>query len=149
MVASMLEKLVPAPGERVLEIGTGSGYQTALLACLCAHVYTVERHSVLMETAETRLAELALRNVSYLTGDGSEGWFEHAPYDGIIVSAAAPKVASILRNQLADGGRLVAPVEARHLQTLTLVTRTGNDFTTTTHGDCVFVPLIGAAGWPD
>jgi len=149
MVATMVELLELRGTERVLEIGTGSGYQTALLACMAAHVYTVERHSALLEPAETRLAHLQLTNVTTLCGDGSEGWFEHAPYDRIIVSASAPKLSTILRNQLTDGGRLVIPIGERDMQDLVLVVRCGNLFEQTTHGTCVFVPLIGQGGWEE
>lgn len=149
MIAAMVELLRLSGPERVLEVGTGSGYQTAILACMADHVYTVELHTALLEPAETRLAQLGLTNVSTLCGDGSEGWFEHAPYDRIIVAAAAPSVPTILRNQLTDGGRLVIPVGERHLQELLLIERDGNIFTQSKHGTCVFVPLLGQAGWDE
>lgn len=147
MIALMVELLKLSGDERVLEVGTGSGYQTAILACLAEHVYTVELHAALLEPAETRLAQLRLKNTTTLCGDGSEGWFEHAPYDRIIVSAAAPAVPAILRNQLTDGGRLVIPVGERYLQDLLLIEREGATFTQSKHGTCVFVPLLGQAGW--
>ena len=110
MVALMTELLDVAPSVRVLEVGTGSGYQTAILAMLAAHVYSVELLGALLESAETRLAELGLANVSLACDDGSEGWFEHAPYDRIVVAAAPPQVPSLLPKQLTDGGHLVIPV---------------------------------------
>ncbi len=149
MIAVMLELLRLSSTAHVLEIGTGSGYQTAILACMAQHVYTVELHAALLEPAETRLAQLGLTNVTTLCGDGSEGWFEHAPYDRIVVAAAAPAVPTILRNQLTDGGRLVIPVGERHLQELLLVEREGNAFLESKHGTCVFVPLLGQAGWQE
>lgn len=149
MIATMLELLDLKGSERVLEIGTGSGYQTALLARLAAHVYTVELQAMLLEPAETRVAELELNNVTSFCGDGSEGWFEHAPYDRIVVAAAAPAVPKILRNQLADGGRMVIPVGERQMQTLLLIERVGDEFAESTHGTCLFVPLRGEAGWQD
>ena len=147
MVATMLELAELKGQERVLEVGTGSGYQTALLAMLADHVYSVERHAVLMESAETRLTDLGLTNVTTFIGDGSEGWFEHAPYDVIIVSAGSPEVPSILRNQLTDHGRLIIPVGDRERQQLTMVVRSDDSFVTTRHGYCLFVPLVGRGGW--
>jgi protein-L-isoaspartate(D-aspartate) O-methyltransferase len=149
MVATMIELLAVRQTDRVLEIGTGSGYQTAILARLAAHVFTVERHAALLEPAETRLAGLGLTNVTTLCGDGSEGWFEHAPYERIIVAAGAPRVPVLLRSQLDEGGRLVIPVGERHVQDLVLVERTAGQFFETKHGTCVFVPLLGQAGWGD
>ena len=149
MVATMLELLELGEEDTVLEIGTGSGYQTALLAMLAKHVYSIERHSVLMESAETRLADLGLTNITTCIGDGSEGWFEHAPYNAVIVGAGAPEVPDILRKQLCQGGRLAMPVGDRERQRLTRVIREGDVFVTTHHGFCLFVPLIGSAGWPE
>ncbi len=150
MVARMTELLAPAPGERVLELGTGSGYQTAILAYLGARVTSLERHGELTDLARHRLVELGLADrVDLKTADGSLGDPAGAPYDGIIVTAAAPDIADALREQLADGGRLVIPVGSRNRQILTLVVRHGNEWRETPHGACVFVPLIGAGGFPD
>ena len=147
MVAVMTELLDVAPSVRVLEVGTGSGYQTAILAMLAAHVYSVELLGALLESAETRLAELGLANVSLACDDGSEGWFEHAPYDRIVVAAAPPQVPSLLPKQLTDGGHLVIPVGERRLQTLVKITRHGDRFERSEHGGCLFVPLHGQGGW--
>jgi protein-L-isoaspartate(D-aspartate) O-methyltransferase len=134
----------------VLEIGTGSGYQAAVLAELAAEVYTVERHAELSEQAAETLSLLGYNNVQTTVGDGTLGWPEHAPYDGIIVTAGAPDVPESLKNQLADGGRLVVPVGTRPLQRCVCVRRHGNKFKSKELVSCVFVPLLGAEGWsPD
>lgn len=150
MVARMTELLAPAPGERVLELGTGSGYQTAVLAHLGALVTSLERHAELSDLARSRLVELGLGDrVDLRTGDGSLGDRAGAPYDGIIVTAAAPSIPDALRDQLAEGGRLVIPVGSRDRQILTLVVRRGSEWHETPHGACVFVPLVGAGGFPE
>ena len=147
MVAMMTELLDVHRTARVLEVGIGSGYQTAILAMLAEHVYSLELLGSLLETAETRLAQLGLTNVTLACDDGSEGWFEHAPYDRIIVAAAPPEVPALLPKQLADGGHLVIPVGERRLQTLVKVTRHGDHFDRSEHGGCLFVPLHGSGGW--
>ena len=149
MVATMLELLGLHGPESVLDVGSGSGYMTAVIAMLARQAYGIELQPALLEQAETRLAELGLANVALDIGDGSEGWFEHAPYDRIVVGAAAPSVPDILRKQLTDGGRLVIPVGDRSMQELMLVIRHGGQFEQTGHGNCVFVPLFGAAGWEE
>lgn len=150
MVALMTEALSLTPESRVLEIGTGSGYQAAVLAELSAEVYTVERHAELSEQAAETLSLLGYKNVQTTVGDGTLGWPEHAPYDGIIVTAGAPDVPESLKNQLADGGRLVVPVGTRPLQRCVCVRRRGNKFKSKDLVSCVFVPLLGAEGWsPD
>jgi len=150
MVARMTELLAPLPGDRILELGTGSGYQTAILAELGAHVTSLERHPDLAAAARQRLQELGLADrVDIRIADGSLGDPAGAPYDGIIVTAAAPTIPVELREQLADGGRLVIPVGPRDIQVLTRVVRHGNDWRETPHGSCVFVPLIGPGGFPD
>ena len=150
IVARMSELLAPQPGDRVLELGTGSGYQAAILATLGAHVTSLERHPELAEAARERLAALGLEDrVEVRAADGSLGDPAGAPYDGIIVTAAAPSIATELRDQLADRGRLVIPVGPRDRQVLMLVVRHGNDWTETPHGACVFVPLVGPGGFAD
>ena len=141
MVARMTELLQLTPQAHVLEIGTGSGYQTAILAHLAAHVYSVERVKGLQWHARRRLKQLDLHNVSARHGDGWEGWSSRAPFDGIIVTAAASEVPIALLNQLANNGRMVVPVGEQQ-QTLKFIRRQGNDFHTQSIGTVRFVPLI-------
>jgi protein-L-isoaspartate(D-aspartate) O-methyltransferase len=150
VVAKMTELLAAQPGERVLELGTGSGYQAAILAALGADVTSLERHAMLAAAARERIDRLDLPgSVTIRTTDGSLGDAKGAPWDGIIVTAAAPTIPLELREQLAEGGRLVIPVGPRDHQTLTLVVRHGNDWQETPHGAVVFVPLVGEGGFPD
>jgi protein-L-isoaspartate(D-aspartate) O-methyltransferase len=134
--------------DRVLEIGTGSGYLTALLAQLAGHVYSVERIHELSVRARAALDQLRITNVALLVGDGTVGWSRYAPYDAILVSAAAPAIPNALVDQLAVGGRMLIPLGDREMQMLTLVTKTENGLSTEEVGDCVFVPLLGRFGWP-
>ncbi len=147
MVALMTEALELTGHETVLEIGTGSGYQTAVLAEIATRVVSIERIGVLAEKARARLQRLGYTNVTVLTGDGTQGAAEHAPFDAIIVTAGSPGVPLSLKEQLADGGRLVIPVGSRGYQELNRIRRRGKDFVTENLGGCVFVPLIGVQGW--
>lgn len=148
MVAWMTELLDVRPGDRILEIGTGSGYQTAVLALLGASLVTYEREPVLEAEARERLASLGLADqVDFRGGDGSLGDPGGGTYRGIIVTAGAPSVPQGLLDQLDDGGRLVIPVGSRALQELVLVTREGDHWIPRDQGSCVFVPLVGAGGW--
>jgi protein-L-isoaspartate(D-aspartate) O-methyltransferase len=150
MVALMTALLEPRPGMLVLEIGTGTGYQAAVLARLGCRVISVERHPALAGAARERLAELGLGDtVRIEVGDGSLGRPEDAPFDGIVVTAAAPRVPPALVAQLADGGRLVVPVGPERRQELRLVVRSGDAVAESRHGSCVFVPLIGAGGFAE
>ncbi|HEX8725963.1 MAG TPA: protein-L-isoaspartate(D-aspartate) O-methyltransferase [Gemmatimonadaceae bacterium] len=133
--------------ERVLEIGTGSGYQTVLLSHLVDQVFSIERVAPLMESARLQIRALDVNNVSLLVGDGTVGWRDYAPYDAIIVSAASPDVPAPLLGQLADGGRLLVPVGDRSTQTLVLVTRRGDAFDREDLDAVRFVPLLGRHGW--
>lgn len=147
IVAYMTEHLAPMPNDRVLEIGTGTGYQTAILALLCRHVYTIERIPELQAEAAAILADLNLTNISMSTGDGSVGLSAHAPYHCILVTAAAPEVPAPLVEQLVDDGRLVVPVGGEHEQTIVRVVRRGTRSIETPLLACRFVKLIGKAGW--
>lgn len=145
--ARYLELLSLAGRERVLEIGTGSGYQTALLALLCDAVFSVERIAGLAQRARETLADAGIRNVTVLVGDGTLGWRPFAPYDAILVAAASPEIPGPLVEQLAPGGRMVIPLGDRANQTLTLVRREGDRLRTTTVADVRFVPLLGEFGF--
>ena len=147
MVAMMTEKLKLTHKEKVLEIGTGSGYQTAILARLAGHVYTVERIPELTEKAEINLQKLDITNVSFYTGDGTCGWEEHAPYDRIIVTAGAPKIPDPLIKQLANNGLLVIPVGNTQIQELKIIKKQNNKTKIKDSIGCVFVKLIGKNGW--
>jgi protein-L-isoaspartate(D-aspartate) O-methyltransferase len=149
VVALMLEAIAPLSTHRVLEIGTGSAYATAVLAEIVAEVYTVERLTSLAAAARARLAELAYRNVHILEGDGTLGWPEHATYDGIVVTAGGPDVPAPLLSQLREGAHLVIPVGPPRAQELLRVTRRGaEEYARESLGPVAFVPLIGEAGWP-
>jgi protein-L-isoaspartate(D-aspartate) O-methyltransferase len=146
--ALFLQTLDIGPEDRVLEVGAGSGYQTALLAELSSNVYAVERIAELTQRARDILDELGYGNVALVTKDGTTGWSKYAPYDAILVGAAAPSVPDALVDQLKPGGRLLIPVGDRHHQQLTLV-RTNAEGETEEEivTGCVFVPLIGRFGW--
>ena len=147
MVAMMTEALRLHGDERMLEIGTGSGYQAAILARLAKVVFTIERIAELAAQARATLATLGITNVHVLVADGTVGLPEHAPYDAIVVTAGAPHVPLPLADQLRIDGRLVIPVGGRLEQTLVRVTKTGDGLQTEHLGECRFVPLIGEQGW--
>ena len=147
IVAMMTAALQLHGQERVLEIGTGSGYQAAILARLAVVVFSIERIPELATQARATLAMTGMMNVHVLVGDGSLGLPEHGPYDAIVVTAASPKVPPALAGQLKPGGRLVIPVGDRHEQTLIRVTTMGNEPHIERLGGCRFVPLIGQQGW--
>lgn len=147
IVAAMVEALELQRADRVLEVGTGTGYQAAILAELAAEVWTIERHAELATRAREILAQLGYTNVHIVHGDGSLGLAEQAPFDKILVAAAAPHIPASLVAQLRDGGRLVAPVGTRYEQQVHLVRKEGGDIFVTTHDLCRFVPLVGAEGW--
>jgi protein-L-isoaspartate(D-aspartate) O-methyltransferase len=149
MVARMLELARLHPEARVLEVGTGTGYQTALLARLVAHVYSIERVEHLLDDAAARLEELGVGNVTLRIGDGSVGWREFAPYARVLAAAAAPHVPEALLQQLEDGGLLVVPVGGARSQRLEVWRREGTRFTGERYGECRFVPLIGHDAWPE
>ena len=148
IVARMTELLHVTAGERVLEVGTGSGYQAAVLAELGCLVTTIERDPDLATSARRRLADLGYgERIEILVGDGSVGIPDAPPWDGIVVAAGAPAVPDALREQLGDGRRLVVPVGSRSMQSLLVVERHGDEWTEESDGTCVFVPLIGSGGW--
>jgi protein-L-isoaspartate(D-aspartate) O-methyltransferase len=151
IVALMLEAARLGAGDRMLEVGAGSGYASAVAAQLVAHVDAVERHARLVELARERLARLGIANIDVHVGDGSTGWPSGAPYDAIVVAAAGPRVPAALREQLAVGGRLVIPVASGYgAQRLVLVERRGDaEWHEDDLGGVMFVPLVGAQGWPD
>jgi protein-L-isoaspartate(D-aspartate) O-methyltransferase len=147
IVALMTEILELKATDRVLEIGTGSGYQAAVLAELAAQVYSIDRVASLADSAQRLLAALGYKNIHIRVGDGTLGWPEQAPFDAIMVTAGAPKIPRPLTEQLALGGRLVIPVGDRWSQTLTLARQTKDGLKFEYHGGCRFVRLIGKHGW--
>lgn len=147
IIAVSLQALELRGTESVLEVGTGSGYQTALLAALARNVYSIERHETLAHSAATILASLGLNNVTVVVGDGSQGLREHAPFDAILVSAAAPSVPRSLFDQLSDTGRMVIPVGPPLAQELQLVRKHGGTPVVDVLEGCRFVPLVGAEGY--
>ena len=149
MVAVMTDLLELKADDTALEIGTGSGYQAAILAQLCKMVYTVERLSALKEKARETLGQLGITNIAYMTGDGSLGWPQFAPYDAILVTAGAPEVPNALLEQLAEKGRLVIPVGSELYQTLNLVTKQRGRIFRKEIFECTFVPLLGKQGWKE
>lgn len=148
IVALMTEALQLSKDDKVLEIGTGSGYQAAVLAELCSAVYTIETIPDLAQKATAVLQELGYGNIIIKVTDGTRGWPEYQPYNGIIVTAGAPRVPQPLLDQLAEGGRLVIPVGDHELQQLLRLTRTPEGIVEDNLGGCRFVPLRGEYGWP-
>ena len=147
IVAAICQALELTGSERLLEIGTGSGYSTAILALLAAEVISVERHQALARSARATLASLGVENVELLVGDGSQGVPDRAPFGAIAVHAAAPAVPPALLTQLADGGRLVVPIAFESSDVLTLLRRRGEEIVREAIGPCRFVPLIGEEGF--
>jgi len=148
IVAKMTEALSLNPHDRILEIGTGSGYQAALLAELAGHVYCIELLAPLLERAHRILVRLGYENITLIQGDGTLGWPEHAPYNAIMVTAGAPHVPEPLERQLAMGGRMVIPVGDRYSQELVAVIKRPEGMAHMNLGGCRFVKLMGEQGWP-
>ena len=147
MSARMTEVLKLTGSEKVLEVGTGSAYQTALLAEICFNVFSVEKIRALSRKARQLLDQLGYQNIALHVGDGTIGWSEHAPYDAIIVTAGAPNAPKPLLDQLSIGGRMVIPVGDEQGQTLMRVTRSRSSFKEEQLGECKFVKLLGKYGW--
>jgi len=153
IVALMMQVLELKESDKVLEIGTGSGYQTALLAEIVEIVFTVERIDSLLQKAKNVLNEMKYQNIYYRTGDGTLGWKDRYPkqdeFDKIIVAAAAPDIPKSLTKQLAMNGKLIIPTGNRFLQQLVIITKTKDGYIHTNEGGCTFVPLIGKEGWQE
>ena len=147
IVALMTELLGISPGDRVLEVGAGSGYQAAILDALGARVITIERIQEVADTARENLERAGTSGVQVVVGDGTEGYPAGAPYQAILVTAGTPGIPGPLISQLAEGGRLVAPVGARDVQELVRLEKSGGKVTRTSFGGVVFVPLVGHHGW--
>lgn len=147
--AQYLQLLKLTGHEKVLEVGTGSGYQTVLLSHLAAQVFSIERVPELLERAREAIRACGVRNVSLMLGDGTLGWRDHSPFDAILISAACPDVPQPLREQLADEGRLIAPIGGRGGQMLVMITRHGDRFEQRDIAPVRFVPLVGTHGWTD
>jgi protein-L-isoaspartate(D-aspartate) O-methyltransferase len=148
IVGAMTEALDLKGEERVLEIGTGSGYQTAIIAELCRQVFTIERLNNLSRKAQNILESLNYMNIVFKMFDGTYGWPDQAPFDAILITASAPEIPGSLVKQLGDGGRLVAPIGEADKQKLVVLTKNGDRVSRRDLGDCKFVPLIGKYGWP-
>jgi protein-L-isoaspartate(D-aspartate) O-methyltransferase len=147
VVALMAEAARIAPGARVLDVGTGSGYAAAVLAEIAGEVVTIERHQALADSARETLKRLGYANITVVEGDGSRGAAQYAPYDAILVAAGAPAAPRSLKEQLAEGGRLVIPVSANSHQDLVLISRRGDAYEEENLGGVRFVPLLGEEGW--
>jgi len=149
IVARMTELLGLTGSEKILEIGAGSGYQTAVLAMLARKVFSIERLETLAKQTEIKLRQMGVRNFSMKCSDGTEGWPVYAPYDAILVAAGSPGVPDPLLQQLKVGGRLVIPIGKEKTQMLVRVTKTETGITQENFGPCAFVPLIGSFGWSE
>ena len=149
MVALMTQCLELKGGEKVLEVGLGSGYQAAILAEITKEVYSIERFASLAQRAEKTLTNLKYFNIKIKVGDGTSGWEEFSPFDGIMVTAGAPEIPPSLTEQLAAGGKLVIPVGGRFMQNLSVFKKEGERLIQKDICSCVFVPLIGKEGWRD
>ena len=147
IVAMMTSLLQIQPDDRLLEIGSGSGYQAAVLGILAREVISIERIPEVAQLARKNLADAGITNVTVVIGDGTLGFPGGAPYDGVLITAATPSIPSPLVEQLAEGGRIVAPVGSRDLQELVRLTRKGHDLIRESFGGVVFVPLLGEYGW--
>ena len=149
IVASMTEALHLKGKERVLEIGTGSGYQTAILAEMASQVFTIERIRPIVQKTKVLLNSLKYENIVFKVFDGTYGWRDQSPFDAILISAATPNIPTALIEQLADKGRLVAPVGGRESQKLTVLSKVGSRLVSREKESCKFVPLIGKFAWPE
>ena len=149
IVASMTEALQLKGEERVLEIGTGSGYQTAILAEMASQVFTIERIKPIVQKTKVLLNSLGYASIVFKVFDGTYGWRDQSPFDAILISAATPNIPTALIEQLADKGRLVAPVGSRESQKLTVLNKVGNRLVSREKESCKFVPLIGKFAWPE
>ncbi|MFA5003619.1 MAG: protein-L-isoaspartate(D-aspartate) O-methyltransferase, partial [Methanolinea sp.] len=149
IVALMTELLDPQPDGNILEIGAGSGYQTAVLSLLARQVTSIERISSVADLARDNITKIGLKNICLLVGDGTLGYPQNAPYNGIMITAATPEIPTPLVDQLAEGGILVAPVGGREIQELVTLKRQGGRTIRASHGGVRFVPLIGKFGWTD
>lgn len=147
MVAAMVEALEVQPTDNVLEVGTGTGYEAAVLGELAAEVWTIERHASLADRARHILQEIGYRNIYVICGDGSLGLPQHAPFDKIVVAAGAPNAPPSLIEQLAEGGRMAVPVGNRVEQQLQIMRKLDGGIVTSSNVLCCFVPLVGAEGW--
>ena len=149
VVALMTQLLSLKKDEKILEIGTGSGFQTAILAQFSRRVYTIERQRELAERSRKRLKEMGYENIAFKQGDGSSGWASQGPFAKILVTAGAPVVPEALLEQLETGGRMIIPVGDRSLQELVVYDKTENGFAKHSEGGVIFVPLIGQHGWKE
>ena len=147
IVALMTELLHPDPSDNVLEIGAGCGYQAAILSRIVRRLTSMERIPAIATLARNNLTLLGIRNVEVIEGDGTQGYLQNAPYDGIMVTAATPEIPKTLTDQMSDGGRIVAPVGGRDIQELVTLEKQGDRMISEYHGGVRFVPLIGMYGW--
>jgi protein-L-isoaspartate(D-aspartate) O-methyltransferase len=147
LMTQLLELKPPRANEKILEIGTGSGFQAAILAQFTKRIYTIERHAELGEIARKRLRAMGFENIVFKVGDGTRGWVQHSPFDKIIVTAGAPAIPDVLCAQLAEGGRMIIPVGARDVQSLQTFEKKNGALIKLSELSVVFVPLVGEKGW--